>query len=206
MRAIELPGARIDCSGFNRAGQIIHGQSARCESSWIGLDPNCALNAVDVYLRNTRENRDALRYRSVGIFVEITIGESVRDQTKQINSLIVWICFGKRGRTWQIQRQLSGCALDRRLYVCRRVHDTFAKNKLKRELSVSLRAVTGDDVKSRNLQKLFLQWRGDVIRHRSGIRTGVRTSDLDYRVINRRQIVNSELVIGSNSSNDHRQG
>src|SRR5439155_1175212 len=96
----------------------------------------------------------------------IAIGESVRDQTKQINSLIVWICFGKRRRTWQIQRQLSGCALDRRLYVCRRVHDTFAKNKLKRELSVSLRAVTGDDVKSRNLQKLFLQWRGDVIRHR----------------------------------------
>ena len=165
MRTVQLSGTGINRSCFDRAGEIIHGQSTGSKPRWIGFDSNGALNAVDVYLRYTRQDGDALRHRSGRIFIEISVGECVREQPEQINRLVVGICFCERRRAGQIDRQFPGCALDRRLHICGRINDTFAEIELKGERGISLRARARDDVEPRNLEELLFQRRGDVVRH-----------------------------------------
>ena len=60
MRAIELSCAGIDCARFDRAGQIIHCQTAHSQRRRIGFDSNRALHSVNVHLRNTWQNVDPL--------------------------------------------------------------------------------------------------------------------------------------------------
>ncbi len=84
------------------------------------------------------------------------------------------------------------------------VHDTFAENKLECERRISLRALARDNVEPWNLQELFLQRRGDVVRHGGRIRAGVRTRDLDNRIIDRRQIVDRELAVSGDAGDDDR--
>ena len=60
MRAIELACARVNSSRLNRISEIIHGQSARSECGRISFDPDRALNAIDIHLRNAGKNRHAL--------------------------------------------------------------------------------------------------------------------------------------------------
>src|SRR5439155_8281943 len=157
VRTVELASASVNCPSFDRAGEIVHGQSARSEASGIGFNSNRALNAVDIHLRYTRQDRDALRHGGGRILVEIAIGQRIGKQTDQINRLIVRICFCERRRAGQIERQLSGSALDRSLHVCGSVNDTFAENELERERRVPLRACARDDVEPWNLQELFLE-------------------------------------------------
>ena len=69
MRTIKLSCAGIDGSRFDRAGQIVHRQGARCERRGVRLDANRTLHAVNVHLRNARQDVDALRYNGGRIFI-----------------------------------------------------------------------------------------------------------------------------------------
>ena len=60
VRAIELPRAGVNRAGFDRAGEIINGQSASRQRRRVGLDANGALHAIDVDLRHARQDRNAL--------------------------------------------------------------------------------------------------------------------------------------------------
>ena len=173
MRTVQLSGTGINRSGLDRAREVVHGQTARSERSGIGFDANRALNAVDVYLRYTRQDGNALRHGRGRIFVEIAISQRVGEQTEQINRLIVRICFCECRRAGQIDGQFPGCALDRRLHVCGRVNDTFAEIELKGERGISLRARARDDIEAWYLQELFLQRRGDVVRHCRRVRARI---------------------------------
>src|SRR5437667_12590848 len=99
-----------------------------------------------------------------------------------------------------MERQLSVSALDLSLHVCGSVNDTFAENELERERRVPLRACARDDVEPWNLQELFLERRGDVVRHGRRIRARIGAGDLDNRVIDRGQIVDRELAVGGDTS------
>src|SRR4029453_1859710 len=54
-----------------------------------------------------------------------------------------------------------------------------------------------------NLQKLFLQRRGNVVGHRHRICAGIGTTHLNDRVIDGRKIVDGELVVGGEAGDDH---
>ena len=77
MRTVELSCAGIDCARFDRAGQIIHRQTAHSQRRWIGLDSNRALHSVNVHLRNTRQNVDALRHNRGRVLVQVPVGQRV---------------------------------------------------------------------------------------------------------------------------------
>ena len=69
MRPIELSRAGVNRSRLDRIRDIIHCQPARRQTRWIGLDPDRALHSINVYLRDTGENRDALCYRGGCVFI-----------------------------------------------------------------------------------------------------------------------------------------
>ena len=163
------------------------------------------MHAIDAHLRNARQDVDALRNSGGRVLIQVPVRERIRHQAQQVNGLIVRVRFGERGRTRQIERQLACGALDCGLHVGRGVGDTFAQNELQRERCVALRAIAGDDVEAGDLQKLFFQRRGDIIGHRGGIRAGVGTGDLNYRVIDGGQIVDGELPISGEARDDHGQ-
>ena len=77
MRTIELAGAGINRSGFDRAGEIIHGQSSHSERGRVGLDANRSLNAINVHLRNAGQNVDALGDDRGCVLVQIPISQRV---------------------------------------------------------------------------------------------------------------------------------
>src|SRR6266704_2887684 len=76
------------------ASAIIHGQAASSERRWISLDPNHALHAIDVHLRNARQDVDALRNSGGRILIQVPVCERIRHQTQQVNGLIVRVRFG----------------------------------------------------------------------------------------------------------------
>ena len=73
MGAIELPRAGVDGARLDRAGEIIHCQPARGQRRGVGLDSNRALDAVNVHLRNARQDVDTLRDNGGRVFVEIPV-------------------------------------------------------------------------------------------------------------------------------------
>ena len=77
MRTVELSCAGIDCARFDRAGQIIHRQTAHGQSRRIGLDSNCALHSVNVHLRNTRQNVNALRDNRGRVLVQVPVSQRI---------------------------------------------------------------------------------------------------------------------------------
>ena len=69
MRAVELSGAGINGSRFDCVRHVIHRQSPRSQRRRIGLDPDCALDAVNIHLRDTGKNGDALGHRRGGVLI-----------------------------------------------------------------------------------------------------------------------------------------
>ena len=57
---IELPRARIRSAGADGRGKLIQRHVARGERAGIDLDPDGGFDAIDVYLRDAREDVDAL--------------------------------------------------------------------------------------------------------------------------------------------------
>ena len=77
MRPVELPRAGIDGPRFNRAGEVIHSKPTRSKGRRVGFDSNRALYAVDVYLRNTGQDVDALGHDGGCIFVKVPVRQRV---------------------------------------------------------------------------------------------------------------------------------
>ena len=85
-------------------------------------------------------------------------------------------------------------ALDRGLHIGRRVDDAFIELELEGDVGRTLRARAGGKRQSRNLRELFLERRGDRVRHRFRIRSGIAGGDRDDGIIDGRQIVYRELL------------
>ena len=95
--------------------------------------------------------------------------------------------------------------MDGSLHIGRSISDALAQNELQRQRRVALCAVARDDVEAGNLQKLFLQRRGDVVGYRCRVRAGIGAGNLNNGIIDCRQIIHSELSIGREAGDDHRQ-
>ena len=89
------------------AGNIVQGQIPRGQRSRICLDPNRAFNAINVHLRNARQNVEALLDLGGGVFIKIAVGQRVTGQRDISDRLIVRIGLEERRRTRQIARAVG---------------------------------------------------------------------------------------------------
>ena len=70
-RAVQLSRAGVAGAVLDRSAEIVNRNSARPHRRRIGLDANRRLGAEDVYLRDARQNADALAHLRARIIVEL---------------------------------------------------------------------------------------------------------------------------------------
>src|SRR6202167_289498 len=185
---VELARTGVCSPVLDRTRQIFQRDVADRHRRWIGLDPHRRLRAIDCDLAHAGQYAKPLAHLSVGIVVELSFGNRVTDQGDIFNRLVVRICLGESGRARQIDGKLCLRPRDGRLHIGRRAIEALREIKLQNEARVPLTIIRGHEFQARDLHKLPLQWRGNIVGHR--IRRGSWIVDLylDDRIVDGRQI------------------
>ena len=205
--AIELSRALVTRAGFDRRGQIVHGQTTGGKFRGVGLDADGRLRTEYIDLRNAGHDADALGHLGRRVIVERAVRKRVAGQRNIDDRLVVGVELGEGRRSGKIQGQTPGGLVDRRLNIGGRHIHALAQRELQRERSIPLGARRCDQVQSGNLQKLFFQRSGHIAGHRGRRCPGVIHADVDHRKIDHRQVVDRQLLIRKDTEqNDrHRQ-
>ena len=204
--AVELARPRVARAVADGVGQVIDRNPAGRHRRGIGLDAHRRLRAVDIDAAHARQDADALADLRAAVVVDLAGGDRVARQPDVHDRLVVGIGLGKGWRRGQIDGQAARGAIDRRLHVGGGRVDVLLQGELEREGRVTLVARARDDFQAVDLHELPFQRRGDIVGHRLRARAGIRHPDLDYRVIDGRQIVHRQLQITKHAEEDHREG